>query len=166
MKFRDIIAKFAPILGAALGGPAGAVVGKLISAKLGRSVEDITKNGVSTEEAGALVILESDMKIELERIKAGSQDIGAVNKTMRVEAKAEHWMQWAWRPFIGFTTGIAFLGVVLFIGIAMYKALFGGVPTAMGHIPLIISSFSALFAVPGAILGVASWHRGQAKRGN
>lgn len=29
--------------------------------------------------------------------------INAVNATMQAEAKSEHWMQWSWRPTIGFT---------------------------------------------------------------
>jgi hypothetical protein len=162
VKFKDIIAKIAPVLGTALGGPAGAVIGSLISKKLGRSVEDIETHGLSEGEELALVDLQNTLKLEL--AKLGSQDIKEVNETMREEAKSEHWMQWAWRPFIGFCTGIAFLGTVIFVGVLCYRALFKGDGGALEHIPAIIGAFTMLFSVPGSILGVASWHRGLMKR--
>ena len=39
-------------------------------------------------------------------VKAMDNEIRAletVNQTIREEAKSEHWMQWSWRPMIGFT---------------------------------------------------------------
>lgn len=32
-----------------------------------------------------------------------ANEMESVNKTMREEAKSEHWLQWSWRPIIGFT---------------------------------------------------------------
>lgn len=39
--------------------------------------------------------------VEIEEIRA--KELETVNQTMREEAKSEHWMQWSWRPAIGFT---------------------------------------------------------------
>jgi len=36
-------------------------------------------------------------------VAAESAAINAVNQTMQTEAKSEHWMQWTWRPAVGFT---------------------------------------------------------------
>lgn len=32
-----------------------------------------------------------------------AKEMESVNQTMQTESKSEHWMQWAWRPTIGFT---------------------------------------------------------------
>lgn len=53
---------------------------------------------------------EAQIKLEQIRLdaisKVGDQEasiIGAINQTMQGEAKSEHFMQYAWRPCIGFT---------------------------------------------------------------
>ena len=35
--------------------------------------------------------------------KMSNDALATVNTTMQVEAKSDHWMQWAWRPLFGFT---------------------------------------------------------------
>src|SRR3990167_10563882 len=35
-----------------------------------------------------------------------ARQIEAVNATMQAEAKSEHWAQWLWRPFNGFSFGV------------------------------------------------------------
>lgn len=32
-----------------------------------------------------------------------AREVEAINSSMQAEAKSEHWMQWAWRPTVGFT---------------------------------------------------------------
>ncbi len=100
----------------------------------------------------------SDTMVELERIVATLEEgenkveaatIQYVNQTMQDESKSEHWMQWAWRPFVGFIFGITFFGVYFLL------PLFGKTaPEIPGNAWLMI----------GAVLGVASWHRGAEKR--
>lgn len=46
--------------------------------------------------------LESE-KISAQLEETFAKELETVNLTMREEAKSEHWMQWAWRPMIGFT---------------------------------------------------------------
>jgi hypothetical protein len=87
-----------------------------------------------------------------------------VNETMRAEAKSEHWPQWSWRPYWGFISGTAFLVVCVLVCNLAYQAVLGGKPEAMAMIPQVISAMATLFAIPGAILGVASWHRGKKQR--
>lgn len=98
------------------------------------------------------------------RLEEGKDKIVlAVNQTMQAEAKSEHWPQYSWRPFWGFISGIAFGFVVALCCFLAYKAILGGVPQALAMIPQLVSSFAALFAIPGAILGVTAWHRGKEK---
>lgn len=90
----------------------------------------------------------------------------AVNQTMQAEAKAEHWPQYSWRPYWGFISGTAFGFVVGLCCLLGWRAVIGHDANALKMIPELVTAFAALFAIPGAILGVTAWHRGQQKRGN
>ena len=100
-----------------------------------------------------------DLQLQLEKIAARLEEgenavematIESVNKTMQAEAKSEHWMQWSWWPFVGFIFGFTFIGVYFVLPLAKIDP-----PT----IP------SEAWLMLGAVLGVASWHRGAQKRG-
>lgn len=100
-----------------------------------------------------------DLQLKLEEIAARLEEgenavematIESVNRTMQAEAKSEHWMQWVWRPFVGFIFGLTFIGVYFVLPLAEIDS-----PT----IP------SEAWLMLGAVLGVASWHRGAQKRG-
>ena len=49
----------------------------------------------------AIALAENTLRGKI--IDAESAVISAVNKTMQAEAKSEHFLQWSWRPFVGFT---------------------------------------------------------------
>lgn len=100
--------------------------------------------------------------VELEQIE--QQLPMAVNQTMQAEASSEHWPQYSWRPFWGFVSGAAFGFVVWLCCYLGFKAVIGGKPEALAMVPQLVTAFSTLFAVPGAILGVTAWHRGKEKR--
>lgn len=161
MEWKDLtssIGKFAPLIGTVLGGPAGAAVGALVSATLGTdndpsAVEQALVN--NPDVALKLAQLEADQRIQLQtlaitaehnRLSAETAQLGSVNATMQVEAAAEHWPTYAWRPFIGFVFGIMSLGVYFIL------------PLMHIVIPTIPTEAWMAF---GAILGVASWHRGK-----
>lgn len=42
-------------------------------------------------------------KIEAQIAEIHARELETVNATMRAEAQSEHWMQWSWRPTVGFT---------------------------------------------------------------
>ena len=44
------------------------------------------------------------------------------------------------------------------------QAISGENPDAITMIPQLVSTMTLLFSIPGAILGVSAWHRGQGKR--
>lgn len=175
-KVRGAVAGVAPMVATLLGGPAGAAVGAAIAGVLGvpATPDDVMK-ALSVDPASAVKLkeLETTRIVELARLEveerkaeltAGTAAVTAVNTTMQTEAKAEHWVQYSWRPFIGFSTGVAFTGMCFFIGLLAYRAVMLRDANAMMMIPQLISSLSALFAIPGAILGVTAWHRGMEKR--
>jgi hypothetical protein len=69
-------------------------------------------------------------------------------------------VQYSWRPFIGFTTGLSFLIVTVFCAYLGFDAISKGSHESLNMISDMIFSYSALFAIPGSVLGLASWQRG------
>ena len=140
---------------------------KAISDATGVSIEN--KDQLSSVIANASPELMAQVKkaeqsyiLEMEKLSVERQRM--VNGTMQAEAKSDKWWVSAWRPFIGFITGIAFLVCVIFVCILAYKGIVKGDASAMVMIPQLITSFTMLFGIPGAILGIASHHRGKEKR--
>ncbi len=88
-----------------------------------------------------------DHELQLKQVEAAN--LATVNATMQTEAKSEHWPQYSWRPFNGFLYGIAV--------VAIYFIL----PLAGKPVPA-VPEF--IWMGWGAILGVATWHRGKEKR--
>lgn len=84
-----------------------------------------------------------DQEVELAKISATI--VEKVNDTIQVEAKADHWPTYSWRPFIGFSFGA-------YINSLWLLPLFGVQPVVMTP--------DTVIAI-GAILGVASWFRGK-----
>jgi len=169
-----------PLLGTILGGPAGAALGSgvaaLVSSALGftgeLSPDDLIASIGNPESVVALKQVEADHKLELQRLivhseelklAAETQRIVAVNQTMQAESKSEHWAQWGWRPAWGFISAAAFLVVTIFVCVLAYRAIVEKDANAIGMIPLLIGAFTALFGVPGAILGITAWGRNKLK---
>lgn len=160
MEWKDLgntIGKFAPLIGTVIGGPAGAAVGALVSATLGTDNDpDAVQQALVSNPDIALKLaqLEADQRVQLQtlivtaeqnRLQAETTQLGSVNATMQVEAAAEHWPTYSWRPFIGFIFGTMALGVYFIL------------PLLHINIPTVPTEAWMAF---GAILGVASWHRG------
>ena len=179
MNWQDIAHKVAdasPLLGGLLGGPAGATVGAWIAKAFGTASgkpEDVLKALTDDAQwAFKLKQLEADhekdiLQLQLnaatEELKAATSVVLAVNETMRAEATSEHWVQYSWRPFWGFSSGIAFLIVCVFFCVLAYEAIYGGKPEAMQMIPQLVSAFTGLFSIAGAVLGISAWFRGKEK---
>lgn len=181
MKWSDLgraVADFAPALGTALGGPLGGGLGSVIANVFGTEEEPgAVLQAIKTDPNAAvklqeiqsnerIKINESIASIKLAEIDNATKQMQTVNETMRAESKSEHWMQWAWRPLWGIISASAFFVVCCFVGYLAYEAVMGGKPEALSMIPQLVGAFTMLFGVPGAILGVASWHRGLEKREN
>lgn len=180
MNIGDVLKTAAPWIGAALSGPAG-IAGMAIDAAakaLGASDKTVAgiKNaiaGMTPEQELALKQADADFALKMqsrgfENVEAMegfyTNQLQAVNATMQVEGKSEKWPQYGWRPYWGFASGTAFLAVCVLVCVLAYQAVLGGKPEALNMIPQLVGAFATLFAIPGAILGVASWHRGMEKR--
>jgi len=174
---KEIINLGAPLLGTALGGPAGGAVGVLLANTFGVAPDDpaaIARAIEADPDAGAKVMelqfrhKERLEEIQLEHAKVEVQrELGVVtqtNLTMRAEAQSEHWAQWMWRPTWGFVSAAAFLVVCVFVCILAYKAVIKADQNALTMIPLMVAAFTTLFGIPGAILGITAWGRNKIKQ--
>jgi len=88
-----------------------------------------------------------DQEVSLARIEADK--LTAVNATMQAESKSEHWPQYSWRPFNGFSFPLAIL--LIYWLLPMLNKIVPDVPQMVW-----IGWLS--------ILGVATWDRGKEKR--
>lgn len=167
MKWGDVgraVAGIAPHLGAALGGPFGAIVGSAVGRSFGLESADPEKlvyaMNADQQAEMKLAELEAQYAAHVASLDAASHDnsINQVNETIRSEMKAEHWVQYSWRPFIGFTTGLSFLVVTIFCSYLGFEAIYTKSHESLNMVSDIIFSYSALFAVPGSVLGIASWN--------
>lgn len=113
------------------------------------------------EVASANAHIEAMRGLEVEET---TKIIESVNATMRVEATSQHWWVSAWRPFWGAASAVAFVICILCDAALAFYALKTGQQELLNIIPSLVTAQATLFAVPGAILGVASWHRGKEKR--
>ena len=168
MNWKDLgkmVAQFAPLLGDLLPIPGAGIAGKLIASAFGcdNTPDAIAQAIAADPDAGIkLATIESNNRAALEGqlIAAETSRIQSVNQTMQVEAKSEHWMQWAWRPFNGFL-----FGITLFMVYALPSIINTLVPifadkwtaVAVAHVPEVV------FMAWGAVLGVTAWHRGKNK---
>ncbi len=149
----------------------GPLVHKLMRAVTGDSPETPIEEVAAKIEADPHLLLELrrlavDREVRLAAIESGRQvkTIEAVNATMRVEASQGHPWSGAWRPFWGFCSAVSFgLCVIGMIVLAAY-AIYARRSDLLASVPTLAMSITALFGVPGAILGVASWHRGRMQR--
>lgn len=176
---KSVVAKGAPVLANAIVPGSGGMAASLIGKALGVDSSDpeemtLALKSASPEQWAAIRQAEIDNKTELAqiaaeldkaRIKADSERIESVNKTMRAEAAIEHPWSGMWRPFWGFISAAAFglvvIGIIVWGIVAARQGNFTAVVKAL---PDIIFALSALFGVPMTILGVASHHRGKEKR--
>lgn len=162
------IAGFAPALGGALGGPFGAVVGSVIAGSLGVAndpaaiVDAIEKRPDVREKLLELEYEYRKVDLQTDRDKEVVY-LNEINKTMRAESESENWVQYSWRPFIGFSMGVAFLMVTAFSGVLGYRAVMNGDANALNSLGDLLFAYSVLFSIPGGVLGIASWQRGAMK---
>lgn len=140
-----------------------------------RKVVGIAESVTGKKGPDATKALEANPQLALEFKKAllkdsqihaqiGADILATINETMRVEAKSEYWWVSGWRPFIGFITGISFFVAVCFVCFLTWQAIESKSQDAMQMIPQVIFNFTTLFGIPGAILGIASHHRGKKQR--
>lgn len=87
-------------------------------------------------------------KLELD---SAIRTIETVNETMRAEAKSDHWLQWSWRPIVGYTFSAMLLNN--YVALPYFKN--------RGLLPIELPEY--VFLAMLSILGVAAWTRGKEK---
>lgn len=172
MDLGDIVSGFAPLLGGLIGGPAGAAAGKLIANVFGGDEEkpDELAKIIQADPQAALKLkeIESNNRVELQKLVLQSESnklandtsrIESVNATMRTEAISGDAWQRRWRPFWGYISGLAFFVQILAIIYVMIK-----VPATAAATITALASLQVFWGVPLAILGVSAYQRGKEKR--
>lgn len=158
----ELIKSVLPWIGNALGGPIGGIAASFVGDKLGLSgaTVDTVKTilgGMSPEKLAEYKSLDNDFQIKMSSLGYDSiykltelevRGLESVNKTMQVEATAEHWPSYSWRPFCGFVFGVTFFGNYFILPLC--------------HIPVSPIPETAWLTI-GAVLGVASYFRGKAQ---
>ncbi len=122
MQLKDIAKQLAaiglPLLGGAVAGPGGAVIGKSIAAALG-----LGENATPEQTAAALGNLTGDQLVALRAqeadlakatLAAGSAQLEAVNKTLQTEAMGGSWLQRTHHAIESMAT-VALVGAVYFV---------------------------------------------------
>lgn len=102
------IAGVAPILGTALGGPAGAVVGSLVASALGTSSSpDAVNAAIAADPASAAKILQVQNEHEEALVKMQTDYQTNLDtqrgEVIQAEAKSDSWMAANWRPILMLT---------------------------------------------------------------
>ncbi len=102
------IAGVAPILGTALGGPAGAVVGSLVASALGTSSSpDAVNAAIAADPASAAKILQVQNEHEEALVKMQTDYQTNLDtqrgEVIQAEAKSDSWMASNWRPVLMLT---------------------------------------------------------------
>lgn len=114
----------------------------LVNSVVDKAVPDADKR-IELKAQLAAQMAKGEFDIELASIQA-------VNATMQAEAKSEHWMQWAWRPTVGFT----FCGVILNNFVLM--------PYLQNYLtPIVIPGevWTAMLVVLGASAATRGWEK-------
>jgi hypothetical protein len=160
------LAQFAPTIAGWLGGSkahdvASKVVG-IAQTVTGQSAPDAALAAIQADPNLSMQFQKAvlDNQAQLAQIAAEAEkaelvadqaNTATINQTMQVEAKADHWPTYSWRPFVGFCFAVAWLGDYLVL------------PILHGYNPAItvpVIPPEAWMAV-GAVLGVASYFRGR-----
>lgn len=117
-----------------------------------KPVVDVLKGaGILKDPEAEAKAMSALLAAQGEFAKVEAQIMESVNATMRAEASSSHWMQWSWRPMVGFT----FCGVILNNYVLLpYFHTFG-----MQPIDIPEGIWSAMLVV----LGVAAGTRGLEK---
>lgn len=171
------LAQFAPMIAGWLGGSkaedvATKVVG-VAQAVTGQSAPDAALAAIQAdpnlalqfqkavlEQQGQLAQIAADItKAEL---TADTANTMSINQTMQIEAKADHWPTYSWRPFVGFCFGLLGLlaGLTVagaYIGVMAFQAN----PAILSQIPGMLGSEAAVMATMAPVLGIASYFRGK-----
>ena len=160
----NLLADAAPLVGTALFGPAGTAVGVGLASLFGTEPDpEKVAQAINADPEAMTKIKQFEIENQTELtkavIQAATAELKTVNETMRVEAQSDRWWVSAWRPYWGFSSATAWAFLAMSLGVAMLSG--DGVGIALSVFNAVPETF---WLIPLAVLGIASWHRGQEKR--
>ncbi len=171
------LAQFAPMIAGWLGGSkaetiAGKVVG-IAQTVTGQSVPDAALAAIQADPNLSMQFQKAvlDQQVQLQQIAlqqeqaelaADQANTSTINATMQVEAKADHWPTYSWRPFVGFCFGLMGLVSGATVAAAYLGVMFmHSNPAILGQLPGMLGSEAAVMATMAPVLGIASYFRGK-----
>jgi hypothetical protein len=100
--------------------------------------------------------------LEKAELAADQANTATINQTMQVEAKADHWPTYSWRPFVGFCFGLMGLLSGSTVAAAYIAVMFlHSDPAVLGQVPGMLGAEAAVMATMAPVLGIASYFRGK-----
>ncbi|ENH6341922.1 hypothetical protein ABWH74_005335 [Burkholderia vietnamiensis] len=171
------LAQFAPMIAGWLGGSkaedvATKVVG-VAQAVTGQSAPDAALAALQADPNLALQFQKAvlDQQAQLAQIAADvtkaelaadAANVSAVNQTMQIEARSDHWPTYSWRPFVGFCFGVLALISGMTVACAYLGVMFlHADPKVLTDIPGMLGAEAAVMATMAPVLGIASYFRGK-----
>ncbi len=171
------LAQFAPMIAGWLGGSkaedAAAKVVGVAQAVTGQSAPDAALAALQADPNLALqfqkAVLEQQARlaqiaadVTKAELVADTANASAVNQTMQIEARSDHWPTYSWRPFVGFCFGVLALISGLTVACAYLGVMFlRADPKVLTDIPGMLGAEAAVMATMAPVLGIASYFRGK-----
>ena len=154
----DVLGAGLPLLGSALGGPAGAAVGKLAASALGVDARPEAVKGALSAPGAAdrLKRMEVEHRQTLERIEleGAVANMADVNKTMRQEIASKDTFVRRARP-----TTIYVINLCILLQVIVGAIVIIGFPRAMPDYIGLIQALSNPLMVALGVVGVYKWRR-------
>lgn len=178
MKWSEVgrkVADMAPLLGAALGTPAGGAVGAVVAQVFGTkpdpdAVEEALRN--DPETALKLKQIESEERVALRRItmqeaqaelEAVTRQARSVNQTMRAEYATADRFKSYWRPVFGYVMAAAFAWMFLVLGFVLAASPWRDMASTVSLVSAFTPTVISLFGIGLSVLGINIRERTKAK---
>ncbi len=87
--------------------PVGAIVKSTVGRLIDRLADRYLPSSMSEKEKEEFRL--KGRELALKELEQDIRLIEAVNQTMRAEARSEHFLQWSWRPVVGFTFSLVII---------------------------------------------------------
>lgn len=161
---KDTVGKAAPLLGTALGGPAGGAVAGLVADALGvENKPDAIQKAMESDPQAAIKLkrLQNEHRRELQRmsLEAETARLTEINKTMRAETQTDDAYVRRWRPTFGYAVCLTWVCQ----GLGLTYAIIAQ-PENAGDIIKAVGSLGMMWSVALGILGVNVSARSRDKR--
>ena len=163
----DLLGLGLPLLGSAIAGPAGGVVGAMVGNALGvgddvspKNVRNALQRGDLKSNMATLRKLESDNRVQLKSLCVEETKVLQTAKTQRMELASRDWYTRNMRPTFGYILALCLLMLVMG---GIYAVLWGPGDGGASYIDM-LSAMSVFLTAAFAVLGVYVNGRSSEKR--